>query len=212
MTYYMAQVGSATFGLNTPESDVDIGMVTTDFSGPVHDGNKHYIRVWPGQFCDALLRLDHVQWLQWLYPARVIEAGELGAWISANGERLIAANRASVYDAYMRMARRLRARAPSYYPAATKMMVYSTLHYDTIARYAAGIPFAKAIRPDEDMRQLLLAMRRRELLLDEALAVNDDARARAEAAAEMRNAPADDEYLRQCGRKLSEILGLETDT
>lgn len=212
MTYYMAQVGSATFGLNTPESDVDVGMVTTDFSWPVHDGNKHYIRVWPGQFCDALLRLDHVQWLQWLYPARVIEAGELGAWISANGERLIAANRASVYDAYMRMARRLRARAPSYYPAATKMMVYSTLHYDTIARYAAGIPFAKAIRPDEDMRQLLLAMRRRELLLDEALAVNDDARARAEAAAEMRNAPADDEYLRQCGRKLSEILGLETDT
>lgn len=38
------------------------------------------------------------------------------------------------------------------------------------------------------------------------------ARARAEAAAEMRNAPADDEYLRQCGRELSEILGLETDT
>lgn len=31
-------------------------------------------------------------------------------------------------------------------------------------------------------------------------------------AAEMRNAPADDEYLRQCGRELSEILGLETDT
>ena len=208
----MAQVGSATFGLNTPESDVDIGMVTTDFSGPMHDGDRHYIRVWPGQFRDALLRLDHVQWLQWLYPARVMEDGELGAWISANGECLITANRASVYDAYMRMARRLRARAPSYYPAATKMMVYSTLHYDTIARYGAGVPFAEAIRPDENMRQLLLAMRRRELLLDEALAVNDDARARAEAAAEIRNAPADDEYLRQCGRKLSEILGLETDT
>ena len=212
MTYYIAQVGSATFGLNMPESDVDIGMVTTDFSGPMHDGDRHYIRVWPGLFRDALLRLDHVQWLQWLYPARVMEAGELWAWISANGECLIAANRASVYDAYMRMARRLRARAASYYPAATKMMVYSTLHYDTIARYGAGIPFAEAISPDESMRQLLLAMRRRELPLDEALAINDDARARAEAAAEMRNAPADDEYLRQCSHELTEILGLETNT
>lgn len=206
MTYYMAQVGSATFGLNTPESDVDIGMVTTDFSGPVHDGNKHYIRVWPGQFCDALLRLDHVQWLQWLYPARVIEAGELGAWISANGERLIAANRASVYDAYMRMARRLRARAPSYYPAATKMMVYSTLHYDTIARYAAGIPFAKAIRPDEDMRQLLLAMRRRELPLAEAMAINDDAKARAEAAESRFGSIVDADYLRNCAFSLRKIV------
>lgn len=212
MTYYMAQVGSATFGLNMPESDVDIGIVTTDFSGPMHDGDRHYIRVWPGQFRDALLRLDHVQWLQWLYPAQVIEAGELGAWISANGERLITANRARVYDAYMRMARRLRARAPSYYPAATKMMVYSTLHYDTIARYGAGIPFAKAIRPDEGMRQLLLEMRRRELPLTEAMAINDDAKARAEAAAGKCDVPANDEYLRRCAREMGEILELETDT
>lgn len=206
MTHYIAQVGSATFGLNMPESDVDIGMVTTDFSGPAHDGNTHYIRVWPGPFCDALLRLDHVQWLQWLYPAQVIEAGELGAWLSANGERLIEANRASVYDAYMRMARRLRTRAPSYYPAATKMMVYSTLHYDTIARYGAGIPFAEAIRPDEGMRQLLLAMRRRELPLDEALAINDDAKARAEAVESRFGSIVDTDYLRKCAISLREIM------
>lgn len=67
-------------------------------------------------------------------------------------------------------------------------------------------------RLNEGMRQLLLAMRRRELPLTEAMAINDDAKARAEAAAGKCDVPANDEYLGRCAREMGEILELETDT
>ena len=46
----------------------------------------------------------------------------------------------------------------------------------------------------------------------EAMAINDDAKARAEAAAGKCDVPANDEYLRRCAREMGKILEVETDT
>lgn len=50
------------------------------------------------------------------------------------------------------------------------------------------------------------------ILITEAMAINDDAKARAEAAARKCDVPANDEYLGRCAREMGEILEVETDT
>ena len=82
----------------------------------------------------------------------------------------------------------------------------STLRFDTLARYAQGIPFAQAFKPGEEMRQKLLAMRRCELPLEAALAINSEVRNRAEKSAGFYRKSVDNQYLSNAKRELERLL------
>ena len=136
----------------------------------------------------------------------MISSGAVTDFLVAHREEFISANLPAVWEVFWTMGNGLRANASQYYQQFPKRLTYSTLRFDTLARYAQGIPFAQAFKPREEMRQNLLAMRRCELPLDVALAINTEARNRAEKSAGFYRKAADNHFLSYAKRELMKLL------
>ena len=207
MIYYEAVVGSRCFGMELPDSDVDIARIADDWSERKHEGKKHYLQR-PREVVLSWLIYEtkYPHSFQWLFPAEVISSGAVNDFLVAHREEFISANLPAVWEVFWTMGNGLRANASQYYQQFPKRLAYSTLRFDTLARYAQGIPFAQAFKPREEMRQNLLAMRRCELPLDVALAINTEARNRAEKSAGFYRKAVDNHFLCDAKRELMRLL------
>lgn len=207
MIYYEAVVGSRCFGLELPISDVDIARIANDWSERKHEGKNHYLQR-PREVVLSWLTYEtkYPHSFQWLFPAEVISSGAVTDFLVAHREEFISANLPAVWEVFWTMGNGLRANASQYYQLFPKRLTYSTLRFDTLARYAQGIPFALSFKPGEEMRQNLLAMRRCELPLDVALAINTEARDRAEKSAGFYRKAVDNHFLSCAKRELVKLL------
>ena len=207
MIYYEAVVGSRCFGLELPNSDVDIARIADDWSERKHEGRKHYLQR-PREVVLSWLTYETMfpHSFQWLFPAEVISSGAVTDFLVAHREEFISANLPAVWEVFWTMGNGLRANASQYYQQFPKRLTYSTLRFDTLARFAQGVPFAQAFKPGEEMRQKLLAMRRCELPLEAALAINSEVRNRAEKSAGFYRKSVDNQYLSNAKRELERLL------
>lgn len=207
--YYEIIAGSRCYGLNIEGSDTDLCRVADSWSTAGHEGPYHVIQVPRAEFADrAMLLRETPHYIQWLFPYEVVTPGNVWAFLRERREAVVSAARRRVWELHFQAAENQGLYPEHYYTRFPKRLAYSTLFYDILARYAAGAPFAEAIRPEESMRQALLAVRRMELPLDEVLALNRDAKRRAEAAAAFYALEPDAEYLEGTRRELRELLGL----
>ena len=201
MIFYRSIIGSSTYGLRTHSSDIDVGIITDEWFERTHIGRFHFICTDPNNFIASVLYQKSLVWTQWFFPKWAVK-NELYFWIKQNREDVIYKNKKQVYVSYIRSANRLNRIAPFYYKTIPKQMAYSTLFYDTVARYAEGISFEEAIRPEQSMRQKLLAMRTFKMDEDEAVALNEEAKERAIKAAPFYQVERDDAFLEKCKHEL----------
>lgn len=207
--YYEILAGSRSYGLNIPDSDIDICRVTDFWDLTSHDGNIHFIQMPREEFVSrTLCKRDSVYYLQWMFPAKVNTPGEIERFIMENREQIILAQPKRILELHMTAADGFALYPEHYYSRFPKRVAYSTLFYDTVARYATGIPFAEAIRPEEDLRQQLLAMRLHEMPLEEAVKLNENSKRRALAVADWYDVPADNKMLMVYEKELTELCGL----
>ena len=209
MIYYECIAGSRAYGLELEGSDTDVCRVADSWSTTGHDGEKHIIQVPREEFIDrAALRRETPFYIQWWFPYEINTPGALSEYLTENRESVVRALKKRVWELHSMAARGLSAHPEHYYPRFPKRLAYSTHYYDMLAKYAHGEPFADAIRASGDMRDALLAMRRNELPLEEALALNEDARKRAESCAGWYDEAVDTEVLNEMQKHLKELLGL----
>lgn len=213
MIYYEIIAGSRCYGLNIESSDIDLCRVSNSWNTTGHENNYHVIQVPRKEFVDrAMLLRETPLYIQWLFPYEVVTPGVVWDFILDRRDEFVFSVRRRVWDLHFCAADGLSLYPEHYYPRFPKRLAYSTLFYDTLARYASGVPFAQAIRPDEEMRQVLLAMRRKELPLTEAVARNQEARRRAENAAGFYERELDTSFLEQTGQELRSLLGVNNRT
>lgn len=209
MTYYEIIAGSRCYGLNIEGSDIDLCRVADSWNTAGHEGSYHVIQVPREEFADRVMLLRETPlYAQWLFPHEVLVPGDVWGLILDKRERIVLAARKRVWETHFQFAEGMSLYPEHYYPRFPKRLAYSTLFYDMLARYAAGVPFAQAIRPEEETRQTLLAMRRKELPLEDAIAQNQDARRRAEQVSRFYDAEPDMGYLEQVSRDFCSLLGL----
>lgn len=207
--YYEIIAGSRCYGLNIDGSDIDLCRVSDTWDIRGHNGQYHLIQVPRSEFADrAMLLKETPVYIQWLFPYEVRKPGEVWEFLLKERENIVSAARKRVWDLHICAADGMALYPDHYYDRVPKRLAYSTLFYDTLARYASGIPFAQAIRPEEDMRQVLLAMRRHELSLDEALSYNREAQSRAKAISLFYDKEPDWAYLEKVKSSLLYKLGL----
>lgn len=209
-TYYEILAGSRSYDLNVPDSDIDICRATDFWDLTSHDGNIHFIQMPREEFiARTLCKRDSVYYIQWMFPAKVNTPGEIERFMMENREQIILAQPKRIFELHMTAADGFALYPEHYYGRFPKRLAYSTLFYDTIARYAKGAPFAEAIRPEEDLRQQLLAMRLHEMPLEAAVKLNENAKKRALAVADWYDATTDEEKLKAYEQELFGLLKLK---
>lgn len=151
--YYEAIVGSRCYGLELPDSDVDIARVSEGFAERKFTGIVHNIQIPREMFFEQVTYEEYCPYMaQWFFPAEIISTGDTTNFILEHREKIISANLPAIYEIHMKHANGLVIRAEQCYPDISKRIAYAILYYDTIVRYAADIPFEEAIKPEEDMR------------------------------------------------------------
>ncbi len=209
MLQFSALVGSRCFGLELPDSDIDIVCVGDDGNRRIHAGPYHYIRRTEQELVESLtLQTRYHDGLQWMFPAEFLSNRELADYIVLHREELIRGNLASVWQRLWTNADGLSLHAEHYFNAFPKRIAYSTMRFDTLARYAAGCSFQEAFRPEPVLRELLLAIRKRQMPMEEALALNLEARQRAEAVQSFYNRPPDTRLQNQTASDIRGFLHL----
>ncbi len=207
MLQFSALVGSRCFGMELPDSDIDIVCVGDDGNNRIHSGAYHYIRRTEQELVESLtLQTRYHDGLQWMFPAEFLTNGELTDYIVQHREELIRGGLASVWRRLWANAEGLSLHTEHYYNAFPKRIAYSTMRFDTLARYAAGCSFQEAFRPEPQLRELLLAIRKREMPMEEALDLNKDARQRAEMARSYYDRPPDTRLQNQTASDIRGIL------
>lgn len=209
MIYHECIAGSRAYGLEIEGSDIDVCRIADSWNTAGHDGEKHIIQVPREEFVDrAVLQRETPLYIQWWFPFEINTPGALSEYMIENRESVVRASKKRVWELHIRTARGLSEHPEHYYPRFPKRLAYSTHYYDMLAKYAAGEPFVNAIRASGDMREALIAMRKNELPLKEVIAINTDARDRAEACADWYDEAADTGVLNGIQKDLKELLGL----
>ena len=110
MIYYEAVVGSRCFGLELPNSDVDIARIADDWPERKHEGIKHYLQR-PREVVLSWLTYETMfpHSFQWLFPAEVISSGAVTDFLVAHREEFISANLPAVWEVFWTMGNGLRA-------------------------------------------------------------------------------------------------------
>lgn len=204
MLGYCAIVGSRSYGLQTDRSDIDLGYVNDGFLGTSHDGKIHYIQETIDFFVNDITNISP-RAAQWLFPEK--SCGLLSIWLMREREALVHAQRNTLFDTYTKKAYHLSQYAKDLYLAFPKRLTYSTLYYATLARYAADMPFEIASKPDGELREKLLTMKKREMSPSDAARINSDARREALIVAGKYKSPRDEKYLQCCQEKICAIMG-----
>ena len=209
MIYHECIAGSRAYGLEIEGSDIDVCRIADSWNTAGHDGEKHIIQVPREEFVDrAVLQRETPLYIQWWFPFEINTPGALSEYLTENRESVVRASKKRVWELHIRTAHGLSEHPEHYYPRFPKRLAYSTHYYDMLSKYAAGESFADVIRASGDMREALIAMRKNELPLKEAIAINADARVRAEACANWYDETADTGVLNGIQQDLKELLGL----
>ena len=183
---YKTIVGSRTYGIEIPSSDIDIshcGNSVTQYKSSFKSGNN-LLETPTSQFLEHMLS-DKPIWYftQWLFPSEILEDNLLSQYIQENKEEIIAARLPIAYHTLSKKAERLYYCADRIYKKFPKRMAYSTLLYSILANYTDGMTFAKAHTPEGELHDFLIAMRLGQVPLEDAIARNEFERKRAEKAA-----------------------------
>lgn len=169
-------VGSACYGLSVETSDTDVYLVgngdyiMSECKKPhvIHDSSDIFIR-------KSLLEYQkHPLFLQALFPAKSLINTDASRFIEETREMAIRSNLKSVYDTHISIGSGLLYLMEEFTLRAPKRVAYGILFLDTIYRYAEGATFAEAIRPEEDLCQILLDIRRKKLDPAEVTALGKD--------------------------------------
>lgn len=181
MVYYEAIVGSRSYGLDIPGSDTDIASVSDTWNHRKYRNGRHDLQCPREVFLErALLEDQTVHAFQWLFPACFLSTGGVTRFVTEYREQIVQNGLPAVWSILYGNACGLASYGEHYYAAFPKRLAYSTLRFDTLARYASGEPFAKATVPQGELRELLLVMRTGTLSVQDALLVNRNAKNRAD--------------------------------
>lgn len=178
---YKTICGSRSYGLELPTSDYDI-VVCGENNIKSDIPHSHEIIIKPENFHKKLLLLtDDAYDMQLYFPSEILISSELSDYIDVHKEEIISANLNRVYSSHMRKANGLSVDLDKWGIRYPKRSAYSCLFYDTIYRYATqDIVFENAFKPDEDFKQWLLLVKKREIPIEEILKRNEELRKRAE--------------------------------
>lgn len=180
MIYYKVIGGSRCYGVELDTSDIDICCVSDIFNTTSHYGKCHLIQVPRSEFVDrAMLLKENPLYIQWLYPYRVLSQGDICEYINTIRDDVVYMSRDRLWDQHMECARRGALYPEHYYFRFPKRIAYSTLFYNILSRYASGVPFKDAMMPEENMREIIIAMRKSDISLEEAVLINKEERNKA---------------------------------
>ena len=205
---YRAICGSRSYGLETENSDYDV-ILSSEAEAELPYKHAHNIKMTEDKFLEKLLLLDNdAYYLQYYFPNEILDNSETTKYILENRESIIRANLDRIYSAYMKKSNGLSTDLELWWKQFPKRAAYSCLFYDTLHRYATrDIPFAEAFRPEEDFRQWLLAVRRREIQKEEILERNAELRKKAESVVGFYSGVEDGTVLQRACGDLNELLG-----
>ena len=85
-------------------------------------------------------------------------------------------------------------------------VAYSTLLFDLLARYADGLSFSKAIKPDTIFKKSLLSMRCREMPVKYAIHMNNEVKHRAIQASEFYNRKVNRKFIDEVRAEMNSIM------
>ena len=205
---YRAICGSRSYGIETEASDYDIVLSSaTDAALPCD--RAHNIPLTEERFLRRLLLLENnAYYMQICFPKEILDDSETAKYILENRESIVRANLDRIYSAYVGKAGGLARHLEDLWERYPKRPAYSCLFYDTLHRFATrDISFAEAFRPDENFRQWLLAVRRKEIPKDEILSRNAELRKKAESVAGFYSGVEDVAVLQRACGDLNGLLG-----
>lgn len=182
--YYEVIAGSRSYALDIESSDIDLCRVADTWDMGRMDGPYNILQIPKDEFAERITGgRDSVYYLQWLFPHEVRSDNALTQWLQANREQIIAAQLPHVRKILRQTADGLMMYADELYDKFPKWLAYSAHFYSVVADYAAGMPFAQAHVARGDLRDNLLAIRRKQLPVSDALQICQEQQARADAAA-----------------------------
>lgn len=212
MMYYKALVGSNSYGMAVEQSDRDVLLVSDECHESGIRNGLHTIAYTPETFlnkCPLPAAATLPYHIQWLFPGEFLADTALSRYALEIREELVLADRKRIYQGYMDKAAGLGCRLEELYNTFPKRGAYGCLFYDTIVRFAQGTSFAQACRPDEDLRQWLLAVRRREIPVEELVQRYNKLRGKAQAVGGFYDKETDSAILADAEAEMLRLLGLE---
>lgn len=204
---YQAIIGSRCYGLEINSSDLDILIVGTSNLN-IPSGKIHSIILSKEEFIsEVFMEINpHPFWMQTIYPSEFLLNNELSEYILNNRERYISANRSKIYHSYIDKASAIASMIDIFYENNPKPYAYCILWFTTLARYASGISFSEAIKPDSSTRQFLIDMRNKLVSLENAKSALEEARQSANSVSEFYNVPPDLNYLQEFRSTLDSLF------
>lgn len=208
MITLQASVGSASYGLKIEGSDTDVYIIGSG-SYMIPDGYKPHIIKDDAETCVSkvfLERQEHPFFLQILFPHEFLLDTAASQYILETREKLIQANLKKVYNAYLNMGKGFLSMSDILYYAVPKRIAYGNMFLDTIYKYAQGCSFEEAYYPNEDFRQWLLKVRRKEIPLEEILLINNERIKLAESVKNFYDKENDNKYIDTWRKEMLELL------
>lgn len=190
-------LGSASYGLTTENSDIDICIVGSGVH-PIPNYNKvDVFHQSKEDFVQDILleRKKHPLLLQRLFPAEIMLDTEASKYIIDTRESVIKAQLKKIYEVHMKIGNIFTKNIDRTYHLFPKRLAYGIMFFDTMYRYAQGIPFAEAIRPEEDFRQWLLDVRNGTIDLEEIKSVCEEKKEKAESVSSFYDCDVNQDYL-----------------
>ena len=210
MIYNEIIAGSRAYGLEIEGSDIDLCRVAEEWNIGGYEGEYNLIQVPRDEFIKrAFLTYLQPYYIQWWFPLLFRTQNEIARYIKENREHFVESNSRLVYKRLHDFSDRLYVHADQIYQGYPKRMAYSTLFYAILTRYAEGRSFADAFHLDGEIQQQLLAMRRREVPLEEAIALNRAYKDKADAVFDFYDRDPDMEYIYGLRDTLCDLLGIE---
>lgn len=205
--YYEIIAGSRCYGLNIETSDIDLCRVSDSWNITGHNGEYHLIQVPRIEFAErAILLRENPIYIQWLFPYKVLKPGMIWEFLLEQRENIVSAAKKRIWDLHTHAANCMSLYPEHYYDRVPKRLAYSTLFYNILTRYASGVPFSQAIRPEKEMQQILLAIRQKELPLNEVIMLNQEAKKKLENVALFYDQDPDISFLKQTELDIKNIL------
>lgn len=173
---YESVGGSRAYCLETDTSDYDVFRVKNQETKKYSENGTHIIQLSYDEFVRQAVEAPvNPCNPQLLFPHEFLLVNDLSNWIVANREDVVKAMRKDIYAGFLDRAEGLAFGADLYYPSFPKRLVYSTHFAKVLYHYAQGMTFAEAHVCQDDVKELLLAARRKEADKKLLLAVNSEA-------------------------------------
>lgn len=209
--YYNCIVGSKTYGVDIEDSDEDILYIWDNDLKKRMIGHTHIIGYTPESFnvhvpIPSIDRLPYL--IQWLFPDRFLMDTELSRLVLDIREDIIKSARKEVYEGFMEKADGLSYRINEMYQGFPKRAAYSCLFYEMIYRHANGATFAEVHKPEEDFRQWLIAVRKKEIDIREVESRNNQLRNKATSVKGFYQTDKDEKFLSEFEMQYKKIMSI----